>query len=55
MQGEFTKEEAKETIEALNEIVDDMTRKKKLTFAGPLNDIFLFLAAAGRAAPEENA
>lgn len=55
MQGEFTKEEAQETIEALSEITDDMTRKKKLNFAGHLNDIFLFLEAAKRAAPEENA
>jgi len=53
-QGEFTKEEAQETIEAVKEIAGGLSKKKKIDFIGHFNDIFLFLEAAKRAAPEES-
>lgn len=52
-QGEFTKEEAQETIEAIQEVMDGMPKKKKMEYIGHFNDIFLFLDAAKRAAPPE--
>lgn len=52
-QGEFTKEEAQETIEAVQEVMDGMS-KKKVEYIGHFNDIFLFLEAAKRAAPSES-
>jgi hypothetical protein len=51
-QGEFTKEEAQATIEAVEEIVQGMSKRKKVDYIGHLNDIYLFLEAAKRAAPE---
>ena len=53
MQGEFTKEEAQATIEAVQEVMEGMSKKKKVEFIGHFNDIFLFLEAAKRVAPEE--
>jgi len=50
-QGEFTKEEAKETEDALQEIMEAFPKKKALDFIGHFNDVFLFLAAAKQAAP----
>ena len=52
-QGEFTKEEAQATVEAVQEIVEGLSKKKKIEFIGHFNDIFLFLEAAKRIAPEE--
>jgi len=52
-QGEFTKEEADETMEAIKEIGQAMTKKKKIEFLGHFNDIFMFMEAAKRAAPTE--
>jgi len=52
-QGEFTKEEAKETEDAFMEVVKALTRKKQAEFLGHANDIMLFLAAAKAAAPPE--
>ena len=52
-QGQFTKEEAKATEEALNEVMKAFPKKKVGEFIGHFNDIFLFVAAAGRAAPSE--
>jgi len=51
-QGEFTKEEAQATIDAVKEVLEGMSKKKKMEYLGHFNDIFLFLEAAGRAAPE---
>jgi len=51
-QGEFTKEEAQATIDAANEVMEGMSKKKKIEYLGHFNDIFLFLEAAKRAAPE---
>ncbi len=50
-QGEFTKEEAKATIEALDELFNALPRSKQPAFLGHLNDISLFLEAAQVAAP----
>jgi hypothetical protein len=52
-QGEFTKEEADETIEAIGEIAQSLSKKKKLEFFSHFNDIGLFIEAAKRAAPTE--
>lgn len=52
-QGDFTKEEAVATEEAVNEIYKALSRPKQMDFIGHLNDIFLFLGAAKKAAPEE--
>ncbi len=52
-QGEFTKEEARETRQAVQEIWEALTARKRDDFFGHLNDIFMFLDAAEAAAPEE--
>jgi hypothetical protein len=52
-QGEFTKEEATATEEAVNEIMKAMPKTKCADFFGHFNDIFLFLRAAKKAAPSE--
>jgi len=51
-QGDFTKEEAKRAREAVNEMFNALTRNKKMEYLGHLNDILLFLEAAGRHAPD---
>ncbi len=52
-QGDFTKQEAHETIIAFLEVVGALTGAKKVKFFGHANDIMLFLEAAQRAAPKE--
>ena len=52
-QGEFTKEEASETETAFKEVFATLSKKKQMEFIGYANDIYLFLAAAKRAAPGE--
>ena len=52
-QGQFTKEEADETMEAIKEVAQSLSKKKKIEFFGHFNDIFLFIEAAKRAAPTE--
>ena len=52
-QGEFTKEEATETIKAVTELFEGLPKTKRPEFFGHLNDISLFLEAAKRAAPNE--
>jgi hypothetical protein len=54
-QGKFSKEEARATREAVEDIMKNgMTRKKSLDYLGHFNDIFLFLSAAEAAAPSED-
>lgn len=54
-QGEFTKEEARDTIEALEEVAGDLSGKQRyVKFAAHFNDIFSFLKAAEQAAPGES-
>lgn len=52
-QGEFTKQEANETKKSVNELYKAIPKSRRLNYIGHLNDIFLFLEAAGRAAPDE--
>ena len=52
-QGEFTKEEAKETAKAFGEVFDALPKRKMAEFLGHANDIYLFLSAAERNAPSE--
>jgi hypothetical protein len=52
-QGDFTKQEVKFVREAVQEIWEALTIKKREDFFGHLNDIFLFLDAADAVAPDE--
>lgn len=52
-QGDFTKEEATETVRALDEVFKALPKTKQAAFFGHLNDILLFLEAAKRAAPAD--
>ena len=52
-QGEFTKEEATATREAVDEMFRGLSKAKQMDFLGHLNDILLFLNAAKQAAPAE--
>jgi hypothetical protein len=52
-QGQFTKEEAQQTIEAVDELFTALPKSKKGGYIGHLNDILLFLEAAKKAAPPE--
>ncbi len=51
-QGEFTKSEARETATAFKEVFNALPKTKQLNFIGHANDIYLFLSAAEKAAPE---
>ncbi len=52
-QGEFTKEEAKRTQEAVEDMYKGIPKSKRFDYIGHLNDISLFLSAAGKVAPNE--
>ena len=52
-QGEFTKEECEEMVRVLTEIMKGMSKKKSLDYLDHFNDLFLFLASAKKAAPNE--
>jgi len=52
-QGEFTKEEAAETIKAVDEMYKALSKSRQCEYLGHLNDICLFIEAAQRAAPDE--
>ena len=52
-QGEFTKQEIEATREAVQEMWQALTKKRRFEFFGHLNDIFLFLDAAKTHAPDE--
>lgn len=51
-QGEFTKEEAQATIEAVDEMFKAIPKSKSMDYLGHFNDIMLFLEAAKRNTPE---
>ena len=53
-QGQFTKQEAEQTKQAVLELYDALPRSKRQVFLGHLNDILLFLNAAGQNAPDES-
>jgi len=54
-QGEFTKEEAVETVKSVEEMFEAISRAKRSSFLGHLNDVLMFIAAAERKAPAEKA
>lgn len=51
--GQFTKEEATSVKEAVDEMFKALSRPKQREYLGHLNEIFLFIEAAGREAPTE--
>ncbi len=53
-QGDFTKEEATATVEAVSEMHAALPKTKQMDYLGHLNDILLFLSAAKKVAPKEN-
>lgn len=52
-QGEFTKEETRMTVKAVDELYTALPRAKRRTYLRHLNDIYLYLKAAERAASNE--
>jgi hypothetical protein len=52
-QGRFTKEEADETVKAINEMFEAIPKTRRMEYLGHLNDISLFIGAAKRVAPQE--
>ena len=52
-QGEFTKQEARQTIETTEDMFKGLPKSKQLGYLGHLNDILLFLGAAERNAPDK--
>lgn len=53
-QGEFTKQEADDTKQAFDEVFAALPKSRKGEFIGHANDIWLFLAAAKKVAPDES-
>jgi len=47
-QGEFTKAEAKATRDAVEEMFKAIPKSRQALFIGHLNDVLLFIEAAGR-------
>ena len=52
-QGEFTKQEARRTEKAVNELFEALPKTWQVDYIGHLNDILLFLAAARKAASDK--
>lgn len=52
-QGQFTKQEAQATIEAVDDMFKGLPKTRRMEYIGHLNDIMLFLAAAKSNAPDE--
>ncbi len=53
-QGDFTKEEAKETLVAVNEVFEAIPKTRRMGYLGHLNDICLFLESCTRECPNES-
>lgn len=53
-QGEFTKSEAASVKEAVGELFEAIPKTRRFNYLGHLNDIYLFIDAASRAAPSES-
>ena len=53
-QGQFTKEEAEQTKKAVEEMFNAIPKSRRMEYIGHLNDIFLFIEAAQKAAPSES-
>ena len=54
-QGDFTKEEAREVTKIVEELFEAIPKGKKMGYIGHLNDVLLFLSAAEKAAPGNEA
>lgn len=52
-QGQFTKQEADQTVTAFKEVFEALPKTRQAEYLGHANDIYLFLEAAKRAAPDE--
>lgn len=52
-QGQFTKQEAAATREAVSEMFEAIPKSKRVGFIGHLNDVLLFIGVAEKAAPSE--
>jgi len=52
-QGQFTKEEAANVTEAVDEMFKGLPKSRQMNYLGHLNTILLFLSAAKKAAPPE--
>ena len=52
-QGEFTKEEAEQMMDAVNELFKAISKTKRMNYLGHLNDVCLFLETAKKIAPNE--
>lgn len=52
-QGEFTKEEADRTKEAVEDMFKGIPKTRQMNYIGHLNDILLFVEAAKKNAPNE--
>ena len=50
-QGEFTKEEAAHAEKCAKAIINALSKSKMMDMVGEMNDLYLFLAAAKKAAP----
>ena len=54
-EGEFTKKEAQETMNAFTDILKALSKKNQIEFFGHANSIMFFLERAYRAAPDKEA
>lgn len=52
-QGQFTKEEAEATREAVIEMFEAIAKSRRMAYIVHLNDVLIFLRVAGEAAPTE--
>ncbi|MEN6367646.1 MAG: hypothetical protein ABFC88_12600 [Thermoguttaceae bacterium] len=52
-QGDFTKQEARQTLEAVDEMFKALPKSKQMNYLGHLNDICLFLGACIKNCPDE--
>jgi hypothetical protein len=52
-QGDFTKEETLRVREVVDEMFNAIPKTKRTGYIGHLNDIYLYLEAAGKVAPAE--
>ena len=50
-QGDFTREEAKATRDAIDEMFRALSKPKQREFLGHLNDVLLFIRAAEQTMP----
>ena len=51
-QSRFTKQEAEETVKAVEEMFNAIPKSRRMEYLGHYNDILLFIEAAKQAAPE---